>query len=1122
MSFDGHERELGTHQLPDNLVGIGGVGKAVVDRFLSTDWIIEEAVGAAEHGVEFQAYIVDTATDERAVDESHVAEHNDRIGEVAEEFGLDLDLFGTDVHVQYLNPVEHTPDAVLSGGGAAVGDVGEGGDPNAWWLRDDEVSTDRGYDVGTVRRRADGKALLQASQRGDGEMADLPEQMTAGPTNRTTIVAGVGGGTGSGMATELAKQIKAAGGRVTLVGILPAAGAHERVRANAFATLSELEYLAVTDRNPFRNIVLLPYGPASDLDYQDTFLDGVVETIVAREHLGVRGNYLNEGSAEPIPKQFAPFTLATPQTLRYNVEDIRRRERSIQEYCDAKREALDAELELYEALHDYFADEWGGEIGQVLEQQQGGGSVNRDQFGLSSIEANSLRARLDDLQSWIEDTERCGVDNEALRTWRAQLGEWIDYEQEMHSDHPQEGIDKRLVTRVPERVENLEPVEDTYSGEPAEQELASVFRDELRAIRHRAELLRVRSILQSEDTEVGEALAATLDPQDGFTAIERLDAVVDETEHQLHRYRANRQTLDELESVLIEERDELETSWCNAVMDDIDGLLALETHAEAVRTRLEPIGTEIERSLGTIENARTPENLPWEQFSIDFGRLNERLQTLGIEPVDVNAIDRSIEHAAAAFEAWHEYNRDSLLDALPIRDRKADAREQYLTHVEAVDDRFVQVAPAGGHDLETEFQCRSSVRDRFDEIRAELDEKRAYHRARLGDELEQVVSESDLSDVVDPYRDRWEGDDFDIELPNVPDNASDRIEAAVAEEFDAESADAALDGLLAAESDGEGAGVVRSILDEALVEPIRRRRERLEADASDAEARLERYDRLREIVTGVGMEFDGIGPAHPEVPDPSPVDLDSDDPYVTKIESNDQWGLLQYHDIADSGVWTDRSMGNEKRKIERYFEKRFVEEAIRNTDLNGLTNRLIGTKNTDGQYTDATSARYGGHHVANVFLSRAFSDDWAPTDPITTDIRDLFEDSSLYFRSDGDGYSHRSVGFGAPWDLSMVTFVSGVFLDNIRGIERYKQAYESQQAESGGAIRSRHAHGLDGRDSWLGDGGERGYVYRDTLLDLDDPDDLYTLLDSTETEMIETLLEQYIERATVPGSGDSE
>ncbi len=1120
MSFDGHERELGTHQLPDNLVGIGGVGKAVVDRFLSTDWIIEEAVGAAEHGVEFQAYIVDTATDERAVDESHVAEHNDRIGEVAEEFGLDLDLFGTDVHVQYLNPVEHTPDAVLSGGGAAVGDVGEGGDPNAWWLRDDEVSTDRGYDVGTVRRRADGKALLQASQRGDGEMADLPEQMTAGPTNRTTIVAGVGGGTGSGMATELAKQIKAAGGRVTLVGILPAVGAHDRVRANAFATLSELEYLAATDRNPFEHIVLLPYGPASDLDYQDTFLDGVVETIVAREHLGVRGNYLNEGSAEPIPKQFAPFTLATPQTLRYNVEDIRRRERSIQEYCDAKREALDAELELYEALHDYFADEWGGEIGQVLEQQQGGGSVNRDQFGLSSIEANSLRARLDDLQSWIEDTERCGVDNEALRTWRAQLGEWIDYEQEMHSDHPQEGIDKRLVTRVPERVENLEPVEDTYSGEPAEQELASVFRDELRAIRHRAELLRVRSILQSEDTEVGEALAATLDPQDGFTAIERLDAVVDETEHQLHRYRANRQTLDELESVLIEERDELETSWCNAVMDDIDGLLALETHAEAVRTRLEPIGTEIERSLGTIENARTPENLPWEVGSIDFGRLNQRLRAIGVDPVDVDAIERSVEHAAAAFEAWYEYNRDGLLDVLPIRDRQADAREQYLDCIHGVDDRFVRVAPAGDHDLGTDFGCRSVVRDRFDEVRAELDEKRAHHRERLADELERVISESDLSDVVDEYRDRWDGDGFDIELPDVPDDVSVRIEAAVADGFDPESADTALDGLLAADPDGGGPGVVRAVLDDALLEPIRRRRERLEAEASDAEARLERYDRLREVVTEVGVEFDGIGPARPEVSDPSPIGLDSDDPYVTKVESDDRFGLLQYRDIADSGVWTDQDMRDEKDRIEQCFRRRFADEAIRNAELTRLSNRLIEVRSASGEYTDVTDTRYDGHVVTNVFLSRAFPDHTNPTGGMFDGIRDSFEATDLC--SGRDRYDHESVGFGAPWDLSMVTFVGGVFLDNIGGVERYKRAYDEERAELGDAIRTRHAHGLDGADPRIGDGNDRGYVYRDSLLDLDDPDDLYTLLDSTEAEMVETLLEQHIERATVPESGDSE
>ena len=1117
MSTDGYERESGSHQLPDSLVGIGGVGKAVVDRFLSTEWVVEEAVGAARHGGGLGGYILDTATDERAADESRVAEHNDRIRRIAEESDLDPDLLGTDVHVEYLNPVDHVPDALLSDAGAAPGDIAGDAEPPSWWLRDDEVSTDRGYEVGTVRRRADGKALLQASQLGDGELSDLPERMADGTT---TIVAGLGGGTGSGMATELAKQIRAAGGRVTLVGILPPVDTHERVRANAYTALSELEYLAVTEQNPFRNIVLLPYGPASDLDYQDTFLDGAVNTILARENLVKSGLRFDEAQVRTDPKAYAPFTLATPQTLRYNVEDIQRAERSIREYCDAKRVALDAELELYRALEECFREEWGGDVAEALDAARNGHTVDDDRLALQDHEAGALRARLDGLRSWLEDEDTLGhVDNRALTDWRDQLGGWIESITENDADLPAGEITRRLVTRLPDRVDGLDPVDDVYPAEPDDQLLASVIRDELRAIGRRADLLRLRNVLESEDPEAGEALAATVEPEGAFTAMQRLDPLVDEAEHWLHRYRTNRETLDELESAVAEERDVLEASWRTAVKDDIEALVALEANAEAIRARFETIETEVERSLGTIEDAKTPENLPWDQFSLDFGGLNERLRAVGIESVEVDAIERSVEYAAAAFEAWHEYNRDSLLDALPIGDRKADAREQYLTRIRAVDDRFVEIHPAGENDLETVFQCRSPVRDRFDEIRAELDEKRAHHRARLGDELERLVFEADLSDVVDPYRDRWEGDDFDIALPGVPDDASDRIEAAVADGVDAESADAALDGLLATDPDGEEAGVVRTILDEALVEPVRRRRERLETGASDIEQRLERYDRLREIVTDLGIEFDSTGPARPEVSDPSPVDPDSDDPYVTKIEADDQLGLLQYHDIAGSGVWTEQGVENERDRIESYF-RMFADDAVRNTVLNRLSNRLIEIRAIDKEYSDATKTAYDGHNVTNVFLSRAFPDCANPEGKFFDDIHETFEMSELYLGR--NGYDHQSVGFGAPWDLSLVTFIGGVFLDNITGIERYKQAYEEVRAESGDAIRIRHAHGLDGRDPRIGDGTERGYVYRDSLLDLDDPDDLYTLLDSSEREMVDTLLEEHIERVGIPDSSDPE
>ena len=57
----------------------------------------------------------------------------------------------------------------------------------------------------------------------------------------------------------------------------------------------------------------------------------------------------------------------------------------------------------------------------------------------------------------------------------------------------------------------------------------------------------------------------------------------------------------------------------------------------------------------------------------------------------------------------------------------------------------------------------------------------------------------------------------------------------------------------------------------------------------------------------------------------------------------------------------------------------------------------------------------------------------------------------FYFESGANGYSQESIPLGAPWDLSMVTFVGGVFLDNLRPIRQpskgYKSSYESQRVE---------------------------------------------------------------------------
>lgn len=1121
MPIDERDLTWGHHRLPDNLVGIGGAGKSVVDRFLSKDWIVNEAVGADRlDGDPFRAYIIDTGTDERADGESRVAEHNDRVKRTAEEFGVNPTLLSIDI--QYLNLVTDTPDALLSSAGAAAEEVGENRETNSWWLQDDEIPTDERRGMETAGCRAVGKALLQANKRSDGEIVQFLEQIASTDLSTTTIVAGLGEATGSGIAIEFAKHIRTVcQSQVSLVGILPAVDESKESLANAFAALSELEYLAVTDHNPFRNIILLPNEPANDLEYNSSFLDGVVKTIIARENLAKGGFQFDESSYITNTKAYAPFTFATPQTLRYNTGEIKRQERAIREYRDAKRSALEAEFELYEAIHNYLTEEWGGDIGPLLKQPQASASIDDEQFALSSTEAESLWNRLNDLRSWIEDEERFGsVYNEALITWRNRLGQWIAEERQAHNDLSYKEGKTQLFTHLPERIESLRPVKQLYASEPSEQKLASVIRDELRAIGHRATLLRVCSLLESTEPEVGAVLAAAMDPEgNALDAGKRLDAVIKEARHQVDQYQANRETLDELKSELAEERGELARSWRDTVVDDMEGLIALETNVDEIRTRLEIAEAEIERTLQEIEAATTPENISRTRVSVDFDRLNDRLRTAGLAPVDAGAIERSVQNAARAFEAWHEYNRDNILDILPIRDRMSEAKERYLSRLNDIDDRFVQVTPTNGDDLEQEFHSQSSVPEQFDAVREALREERMRHRKRISNELEAMLVEWDLSEVAGPYRDRWEGEGFDIELPEIPDDVTDRIETAMADGFNPGSAEAALDSLLAAQSGAGSGGVVRSILDEALIGPVERRQERLDREAARVERELEQYDRLREIVTTLGEAFDGTGPAHPVVSDPSPMRLNPDDPYVTKITADDMLSLNQYRDIGEADILHDRFLKSESRKVERHFRQGAEEKVVQNHDISGRSQDLYKTViGFDGKRVDADNSGYDGHTVVNVFLSRAFPDDVYNSDgPVCTGVREVFEDSG--FLSGGpSNYHHESFEFGGPWDLSLVTFVSGAILDNIQGIKQYKQAYDEQQTELGDAIRVKHTHGLDGRDSQLGDESQSGFVYRDSLLDLDDPDDVYTLLDSSEDEMVDILLDQYLKRTIVSGS----
>ena len=1136
MSTDGEELHEEDLSLPDNIIGIGNAGKTTVKHYLSQDWIIEEAVAVKDSQTltdgdnrEFNAFMIDTATDEQPADERQVKSINDRIERIAERSGRTPSTVNTGL--EYINPLDDAPDNLISRAGltseVTVNQIATQDRLKSWWLENEDSMLTDGYGQGVLRRRGLSKALFHASRAGNGDMEGLPRRLSG---KTATIVVGLGGGTGSGMYLDLAKLIEPKVDELHLVASIPGLQEKDRRTANTFAALSELEYLALNEEeeNPFTNIILVPFGPARNLQNREFFLDAMVQTIVAREATtNDFTTFLDSDNSERIPKAYAPFTVAVPQILRYDVGDIREAKRAITEYREAKREALDAELALYDELHDFFTEEWGGEIADALETAQDGLTVDNDRFALSGDEASSLRNRLDSLQSWIEDEDTFGhVDNEALSDWRAQLGDWIEALRENYADLSGGELKKRLVTRLPDRVDRLEPVDDKYPSEPDDQALAGVFRDELRAIKLRANLLRALKIVDEE--EVSEALTAALHPaRQGWIGAQRLEDRINGLNREAEQHEVNLELLDDLESDLVAARDHNLESWRETVADDLELLVGLQSSADDIEAQLDALRNELEDTLRTISQANSPDNVPAGGLNFNFDRLNAQLRDVGLDPIDGRTLVETVEQTQRAYEAWYDINNTGLVGN--ILGSKEDKKEDYVGYLEAVDGDYVDISPKVERgDFTEDFDCRLAADGLFEDITQELAEKRETHRRRVIREFKSTLSEFGADDVVQDYRAQWGSNDFDLEWPGDTGDAVSSMRDRLTD-LDADSAQAVFDELLADGNGFDDPGLVYLAVHDAYLGPVEAKRSELNARIEDVESRADVYDSLRRIVMDYDYEYgseddeEEFGPDNPEIDDSTNVTGGSENPYVKKIQSEDQVSLLQYNDIADSDIWT-RGNSTEMRKIQSHF-KDFAETAVQNDELGCLRKRKIevDTRASD-EYTDADNTIYDGHYIGNVFLSRAFDDEENPGHPVFNTVREEFNGSELYFLEDANGYSHESVGYGAPWDLSMVTFVGGVFLDNIRQVNQptrgYKVSYESQRDDLREAVRIRHVHGVDGRDGTIGGPGEGGYVYRKGLLDVTEPADVYTLLSSDEGEMIETLQEDYIGRTTFPSSID--
>jgi hypothetical protein len=229
-----------------------------------------------------------------------------------------------------------------------------------WFIRRVDINNDLDFNRGVFRRRALAKALYYKAVAEEREVRDLVDM----PNNdQAAILTGIGGGTGASLALDVAREVTDATQLtdVTLFGVLPTPLEETRVGANAFAMLSELENVQLAgDSSLFRDIVLSPidatgYEGKRGNDTNTEALEEFDEAFpfVFTSYYNSREERIFDDSPD-----FAPFSIAIPQVLRYNIGEIARMQEDLESAVIELQGLLEDQIEMHrqvrEIIHQQF------------------------------------------------------------------------------------------------------------------------------------------------------------------------------------------------------------------------------------------------------------------------------------------------------------------------------------------------------------------------------------------------------------------------------------------------------------------------------------------------------------------------------------------------------------------------------------------------------------------------------------------------------------------------------------------------------------------------------------------------------------------------------------------------
>ena len=1019
---------------------------------LETEWILEDILAPRPNPNSLTVTVIDSAQGEQNTDVERVQSIRDRIAEVEDELrdpnegrtgSIELEYKLLTTNIQLNSNIDLMGDEAVDRITA-----GNGMQPEQWWLRENHINENLDFAKGVVRKRGLGKAIYYKAYAEDDEISryiDLPQK------GKVAVLAGLGGGTGSGILIDLARHLRdrQATAEISLFGILPNHVEGLEENTNALSALTELEYINLTNEQIFKDMVLVPIDPTDfggktgDRIQTDQFLQELDQAMVYL----VASYYNTRGLEDPFADspQYAPFTIGIPQVLRYRVEAINDARGTVRETLNARSEALQTEEEIYSTVERYLDTEHTTEVEE----------------GLRELDEADLNDRLRQVRELMEFDLFTDLNYQSVAIF-----EEIMDEAEAEADS--------LVTEIELLSTSLRAVDTSGDDSGSfvdniDEHLAEILEKEIQLIARRKRILEQRKVI--DDNRIRDAVEYLIMSGDesapAGVKLNRLETKLEDLTEQKERIERDLEdTSEELEEVREEQSAKVErllTDWENTAGPKVRQLQQCDV--DAFRSDLRTLEAELDEFNSQIVNAASEEeveNVTGSDVKEVLERLVSDLDDIGIDITDEKRdIQASLTELQQARTAFLQTNKEeSTVEKLTpwdssTKEEQEEGHKNYRMQSNKLNDRGVfEVGPPTG-------QFTSELRFDADRILRDVEDQEQRLRQEITDSLRAEVDNLDQETVRE----------LDTELTNDP----------------------TIDGL---------SDVARDAFwnDIEATDDLEQRREDLERELEDIEEQIGRYDPTIELFQSISnrretwddqrstyesqrQQLDGNNA------DRNRRSTDSDEyVYIKQIQPNDIFQATGNDDIADSDLVQSRS---ESQRIHDSLEE--LAKNARNQQYTGLQRRKLSQDRS----------RYDNLKVRVAVLSRAVDQ----MDPEDLDMKDLFTgafDLGQGGKRVESPYTSWSSDVGGPWDIGMSTFISGVFLDNIRKVvqsDGYFAGYQTKRDREGDDILIHHSYGLE----------DGFYVRRKKLLNMENRDDVGFYL-RDETEIVDDLLDNYIER----------